>query len=122
MEEKKTAAYKITPDTDGNRYRFYCDVSGALVCITSPYHADTPEEELMLAWEKEGRQHFNQCRKCGRFIIDAVYNPSVFECTDCAPFEYETRYCKSCGAKIDAGAEERFCPVCKQKLHYEGSE
>ena len=89
--------------------------------ITSPYHADTPEEELMLAWEKEGRQHFNQCRKCGRFIIDAVYNPSVFECTDCAPFEYETRYCKSCGAKIDAGAEERFCPVCKQKLHYEGS-
>ena len=121
MEEKKTAAYKITPDTDGNRYRFYCDASGALVCITSPYHADTPEEELMLAWEKEGRQHFNQCRKCGRFIIDAVYNPSVFECTDCAPFEYETRYCKSCGAKIDAGAEERFCPVCKQKLHYEGS-
>lgn len=90
MEEKKTAAYKITPDTGGNRYRFYCDVSGALVCITSPYHADTPEEELMLAWEKEGRQHFNQCRKCGRFIIDA-------------------------------GAEERFCPVCKQKLHYEGS-
>ena len=121
MEEKKTAAYNITPDTGGNRYRFYCDVSGALVCITSPYHADTPEEELMLAWEKEGRQHFNQCRKCGRFIIDAVYNPVVFECTDCAPFEYETRYCKSCGAKIDAGAEERFCPVCKQKLHYEGS-
>lgn len=79
MEEKKTAAYKITPDTGGNRYRFYCDVSGALVCITSPYHADTPEEELMLAWEKEGRQHFNQCRKCGRFIIDAVYNPVVFE-------------------------------------------
>ena len=30
MEEKKTAAYKITPDTDGNRYRFYCDISGAL--------------------------------------------------------------------------------------------
>ena len=47
MEEKKTAAYKITPETGGNRYRFYCDVSGALVCITSPYHADTPEEELM---------------------------------------------------------------------------
>ena len=84
MGGKKTATYKITPDTGGNRYRFYCDVSGALVCITSPYHAD-------------------------------------IECTDCAPFEYETRYCKSCGAKIDAGAEERFCPVCKQKLHYEGS-
>ena len=50
-----------------------------------------------------------------------VYNPVVFECTDCAPFEYETRYCKFCGAKIDTGAEDRFCPVCKQKLHYEGS-
>ena len=31
MEEKKTAAYKITPDTDGNRYRFYCDVKEALM-------------------------------------------------------------------------------------------
>ena len=72
MGGKKTATYKITPDTGGNRYRFYCDVSEALVCITSPYHADTPEEELMLAWEKEGRQHFNQCRKCGRFIPESM--------------------------------------------------
>ena len=44
MRGKKTAAYTITPDTGGNRYRFYCDVSGALVCITSPYHADTPDD------------------------------------------------------------------------------
>lgn len=120
MEGKKTAAYGIVPGTDGNRYRFYCDVSGALACITGPYRADTPQEELMLAWEKEGRAHFNQCRRCGRWTIDAVYNPAVFECTDCAPFEYETRYCKSCGVKINAAAGERFCPVCKQKLHYEG--
>lgn len=117
MDEKKTAAYEIAPNIDGNRYRFYCDISGALVCTTMPYHAETPEAELMLAWEKEGRQYFNRCRK---WVIDAVYNPVVFECTDCAPFEYETRYCKSCGAKINVDAGERFCPVCKKKLHYEG--
>ena len=121
MRRKTTATYEITPDICGNRYHFYCDVSGALVCVTAAYRADTPEAELLLAWEKEGRQYFNQCRKCGRWVIDAVYNPVVFECTDCAPFEYETSYCKSCGAKINAAAGERFCPVCKQKLHYEGS-
>lgn len=122
MNEKRTSAYKIVAGTEGNRYRFYCDISGALVCTTKPYTAQLPEEELLLAWEKEGKQYFNVCPKCGRYVIDAVFNPEVGECTDCAPFEYETRYCKHCGAKIDADFNEQFCPVCNRKLHYERGE
>lgn len=118
MSAKKTATYKIVSDITGNRYRFYCDVSGAFVCMTKPYKADLPEEELMLAWEKEGKQHFNICHKCGKWCIDAVFNPEVLECTDCAPFEHEIKYCKFCGTRVNKVV--RFCPVCKQKLHYEG--
>lgn len=117
-EHKNTAAYKIVSDTDGNRYKFYCDISGAHACTTKPYRAETPENELMLAWENEGKAYFNLCRKCGRWVISAVYNPEVFECTDCAPFEHENRFCKFCGAVVDA--DVRYCPSCKRKLHYEG--
>lgn len=114
----KTASYKIIADAGGNRYRFYCGLSGACGCTTQPYHAKTPEEELMLAWETEGKSYFNLCHKCGKWVISAVYNPEVFECTDCAPFEHETGYCKFCGAKV--GDDIRFCPACNKKLHYEG--
>lgn len=117
-ERRKNATYKIVADAGGNRYKFYCDVSGAFVCTTMPYTADTPEEELRLAWENEGKAHFNHCHKCGKWVIDVVYNPDVFECTDCAPFEHEIGYCKFCGAKVDA--DVRFCPACSKKLHYEG--
>ncbi len=120
MGEKGTAAYQIVSGDGGNCYRFYCGISGALVCTTQPYTADTIEEELKLAWENEGKRHFNLCHKCGRYVMDAEFNPEVSECTDCAPFEHETRFCKSCGAKINADTYMRFCPVCKKKLHYEG--
>lgn len=121
-ERRPTATYKIIADAGRNRYKFFCDVSGAWVCTTRPYKADTQEEELELAWKNEGKKHFNLCHKCGKWVIAAVYNPEVFECTDCAPFEHETRYCKFCGAKVDAkvDADVRFCPVCNKKLHYEG--
>lgn len=118
MSGKTTATYKIVAVSDGNRYKFYCDVSGACACTTKPYKADTPEEELKLAWENEGKTHFNLCHKCGKWVIDVVYNPEVFECTDCAPFEHETNFCKFCGAKVND--DMRFCPVCNKKLHYEG--
>ena len=32
--ENKIAKYKIITDTGGNRYRFYCETSGAVVCTT----------------------------------------------------------------------------------------
>lgn len=115
--EQKTANYRIIADAGGNRYSFYCGLSGALGCTTPPLRAPTPGQELALAWQ-EGRRHFNLCQKCGRWVIGAAFNPEVCECTDCAPFEHEAAFCKLCGAKV--GADVRFCPVCKNKLHYEG--
>lgn len=57
MEAQKTAAYKIISDAGGNRYRFYCELSGALACTTEPIRAKTPEEELRIAWETVGKKH-----------------------------------------------------------------
>ena len=79
MGERRTATYKIITDSGGNRYTFFCDLTGAFVCTTKKtYKADTPEQELLLAWEKEGKKHFNICHKCGQ-VIKA---PASF-CPDC---------------------------------------
>lgn len=43
MEGNRTDDYKIVPEVSGNRYRFYCMLSGALTCITEPIRAKTPE-------------------------------------------------------------------------------
>ena len=118
-EKKKTAAYKIIEKPGGNSYQFFCDLSGGLVCTTQPFKADKPEEELMLAWETAGRHYFNQCRKCGKWVIGVVYNADVFECVECSPFESEPSYCKNCGAKVDAS--KKNCPSCGELLIYEGS-
>ena len=48
MGERRTATYKIITDSGGNRYTFFCDLTGALVCTTKKtYKADTPEQELL---------------------------------------------------------------------------
>ena len=120
MEDKKTAACKMISDTGGYRYKFYCEISGALACTTEPIHAKTPEEGLRIAWETVGRNHFNLCHKFGRRVIDAVYNAVVFECVECAPYESEPQYCKNCGVKIEKPS--RICPACGHKLVYEGEE
>ena len=118
--QKKTAAYRVISDACGNRYKFYCEISGALACTTEPIRAETPEEELQIAWETVGRKYFNLCHKCGRWVIDAVYNVDVLECVECAPYEAEPQYCKNCGIKIEKPS--RKCPACGHKLVYEGEE
>lgn len=119
MPENKVAAYKAAADGNGYRFLFYCQVSGAHVCTTKEvYPGDTPEAALLTAWEREGRRHFNQCRKCGRWMIDAVYNAEVLECVECAPYEAEPRFCKNCGVKVEEPAT--CCPSCGKKLRYEG--
>ena len=120
MGAQKTAAYKMISDAGGNRYKFYCEMSGALACTTEPIRAKTPEEELQIAWETVGRKHFNLCHKCGRWVIDAVYNADVWECVECAPYEAEPNFCKNCGIKIEKPAGK--CPACGHKLVYEGKE
>ena len=118
-QRKMTAHYRITSNEGGNRYLFYCDVSDALGCTTEKtYSADSPHKELCLAWE-EGRQFFCQCGKCGRWVIDAMFNADVLECVDCAPYEAEPRFCKSCGVKIKT--QVKCCPSCGKPLTYEGA-
>ena len=118
--DKTTANYKIEASPIGNRYSFYCDLSGALVCTTGVFQAVSPDKELLLAWKTEGEQHFNRCHKCGKWVVDVMYNAEVLECVDCAPYEDEPDYCKSCGAKLTDTSKR--CPVCGMPLVYEGGE
>lgn len=118
MKEKETSKYKIIPDKNGNRYEFFCDLSDALVCTTNVYKNDDAEKELILAWETEARELFNRCQKCGRWIIDAMYNPDVLSCVCCVPLEEYPEFCPQCGAQTkDIGY---FCHICGTRLLYGG--
>ena len=119
MAKNKTAAYKIITDSGTNRYRFFCDLSGALVYTTKPYHEDTPEKELELAWKNEGKAHFNLCHKCGRWVIEAMFNADALECVACAPWENTPKYCKFCGTKVSVF--QSLCPKCGKHLIYGGN-
>ena len=118
MDKRRTAAYKIIKDSGGNRYRFFCDVSVAAAYTTQPVKGADPQAELELAWTTEGEACFNRCHRCGRWVIDAMYNADVLECVLCAPWESEPAYCKTCGARVSAPG--RTCPVCGEPLVYEG--
>lgn len=83
VKGRKTATYKIIKKEYGNIYQFYCDISGALVKETIPYKRKEPEEELEAAWEFEGKDCFNQCHKCGRWVMDVMYNPDTHNCVLC---------------------------------------
>lgn len=112
----KTARYRILVGAGGNRYRFFCARSDAAVCTTSPIRADTEEEALRIAWETEGRAHFNQCARCGQWVCNAMYNADVLECVDCAPWEEAPRFCPACGVRVAAG--ETHCRKCGVQLRY----
>ena len=118
--KKRIAAYRVVADAGGNRYRFYCDLSGALVWTTKPYQADNPEEELLLAWEQEGKEQFNACHKCGKQVSNAMFNVEALECVACAPIEAEAHFCKHCGTKIEEPTKP--CPACGKPLVYYGEE
>ena len=117
-KKKKTADYRIIKDGNKNRYEFYCELSHASVCVSEPVNAETAEKELMLAWENGGRSHFNQCHKCGRWVTGAMYNPDVFSCVQCTPFEDYPEYCPECGVKTQDPSN--YCHICGAKLFYGG--
>ena len=119
-ENHKAAAYKIIPSHDGNRYSFFCELSGILACTTRAYYADDPETELLQAWESEGRKSLNFCHMCGRWVDSIVYNPDMLMCVNCAPLEEEAKYCKHCGSKANNG--DIICFVCGKKLLYGGAD
>lgn len=112
----KASRYRKLSGAGGSRYQFFCDVSGALICVAGPVFANTPEHELEHAWESEGKKNFNMCHACGRWISDIAYNADVLECIECAPWENEPSYCSHCGTK--ARENEVFCSRCKNRLRY----
>ena len=112
----KTARYRIIAGTEGNRYQFFCDLSGALMCTSEPVLMDTPEHELMFAWNSEGKKHFNLCSRCGRWVADTVFNVETLECVECSPWEEDPAYCPHCGEKVQDG--DCFCAKCKKRLKY----
>ena len=113
----KTARYKVIADSGGNRYSFFCDITGALLHTTDPIQAETQEQELETAWE-DARKYFNRCHKCGKWVSNAMYNADVAECVECAPWEDPPRYCSHCGKEITSA--EIFCPRCGKRLQYGG--
>ena len=110
---KKIASYKII---NGNRYSFFCDLSGARVFITEPIVGGTPEERLKRAWEI-AKPKISRCEKCGRFVCDAMYNADTFMCVDCSPWENPPKFCRHCGSKVSIS--DTFCTSCGSALRYE---
>ena len=116
MKDHATAKYRVIADSGGSRYRFFCDVSGMALCTTKPIRGNTQEEELKTAWETEGRQHFNRCAKCGKWVSDPMYNADTLQCVDCAPWQEKPNYCSHCGKPISHST--RYCSACGTRLHY----
>lgn len=116
---KRTARHDILKGRKGNQYRFRCDLSGEVICLTNPVHAaESAERELMSAWESEGRQHFNRCRRCGRWVSDAAYNAATLACVECSPWEEEhPLYCFWCGECV-VSQGQIFCEGCGHRLQY----
>lgn len=115
-KDHATAKYRVIADSGGSRYRFFCDVSGMALCTTNPIRGDTQEEELKTAWESEGKQHFNLCSKCGKWVSDPMFNADMLQCVDCAPWQDTPNYCTHCGKRIPPSA--RYCNACGVRLRY----
>lgn len=120
LKGNKTASYKIQNTKSGNVYTFFCDVSGAKCVETSAYIDTDPGRELMSAWKTEAKKHFNLCHKCGKWVMDVMYNPDVFNCVQCSPIEDIPDYCPECGERISGSSV--FCHKCGARLMYGGDE
>ena len=111
-----TATYRIIQDSGGIRFRFFCEASGAALCTSRPAAGRPIDEMLRQAWETEGREFFNLCHRCGRWVSNVMYNADTLECVDCSPWEEQPAFCPQCGARV--GLDDIFCPGCKVRLLY----
>ncbi len=67
--------------------------------------------------QAEGRQRFNRCRRCRRWVSDAAYNATTLACVECSPWEEDyPLYCSQCGETASEG--EIFCRACRCRLQY----
>ena len=122
-QAKKTAAFLVVTVSGCNMvFRFYCDISGELCCVTKPIRADTEAAALEIAWATEGRWEINHCPKCGKYVSSAMFNVNAGLCLDCAPWEDEyPSFCHHCGARLRE-SDACFCPVCGAKLQVGGTD
>lgn len=118
FDAHKNAVYKITATEIGNKYNFYCELSGGLICTTHPYAESNSVFELEKAWQEEGKVNFNLCRKCGKWVCNAMYNADVFMCVECAPWVDCPKFCPNCGTKFENNCSS--CRKCGKKLQYGG--
>ena len=120
MRKRRTAAYKVIADSGGWTVRFYCDLSGELLCTEQHIRADSEDGAVEAAWENGGRAKFNPCERCGRWVSDVMYNADVHECVACAPWENPPHFCPWCGRRLtESGC---YCPRCGKRLLYGGGE
>jgi hypothetical protein len=109
------ARYIKETTPNGDKYTFFCDLSGAVVHTTDPICAVGEEAALALA-KRESRDYFNRCRQCGKWIGDTVYNIDEAKCVECAPFDMAPHYCTECGGPLKENAET--CAGCGARVKY----
>ncbi len=86
VQAKKTAAYRVIAGPGGKRvFRFYCDISGELCCVTKSIRADTEDEALEIAWETEGRWAFDRCPPMRPVCVLRHVQHQRGAVSDCAP-------------------------------------
>lgn len=115
--ERKRARYKVTEENGGRTFTFLCDLSGAVLRKTEPICEADPSEEYELAWSS-AKPYINSCHKCGRNVIDSLYNAETMECVKCSPWQKTPVYCADCGAKLSEN--DLYCAVCGKRIRREG--
>jgi hypothetical protein len=74
--------YRMSRRNGSYKFQYYC-----VMCDynhTTGWIEAGSEDEARLLAEKEARQYFNGCHKCGRWICDEHYNKDKMMCVDCA--------------------------------------
>ena len=73
-------------------------------------------------------KHFNKCKKCGKWVIDSLFNPEKLECVVCSPWETDVVIGKEQAAtrnEFGFGPEtmkkKKVCRHCKSICNTEGS-
>jgi len=115
-EQEGMAKHRVLHGAEGIQVRFFCDLSGAAVCTIPMTGQGSREEEIRRIWQISGKNRFNYCKRCGKWVSDSMFNPDVCCCVDCIPWEEEPNYCLRCGERIEEG--DRYCRHCGERLRY----
>ncbi len=79
-----TAPCRIDHTAGGDRYTFFCGLSGKAVYTTAPIRERDPQRAAAAA-RGQARPHFNRCSQCGKWVCDTAYNIDEMKCVACAP-------------------------------------